>query len=326
MIEILSSGALNQVQDLGRSGHMQQGISRGGAMDGPALAIANLLVGNSVAVAGLEIGQFPFRIRFRQASRFACTGADSTVRLDGRVLPPWWSSLAKTGQTLVIEPPEHGVRSYLTFAGGVDVPLLLGSAATDNKGGFGGFQGRGLRRGDMLPIAPPTPAVVREGEYGCAPSRVAALWHRQPGDCIEVRAIPAAEYPLFTVRSRAAFCEQEWIVTPEANRTGYRLQGAEGELLELIRPVELLSHGILPGTVQVPPAGNPIVQMAEANTCGGYPKIAAVVATDLWKLAQAPSGARVKFSLITMDDAIADAKAATQWLAQLQSDLSVHRR
>lgn len=323
MMDILSSGVPNQVQDLGRKGHMQQGISRGGAMDSLAFAAANLLVGNSVGAAGIEIGLFPFRVRFRQATRFSYTGADGVARLDGRGLPPWWSAVAQPGQTLVIEPPRRGVRAYLAIAGGVGVPLCLGSASTDNKGGFGGFEGRGLRRGDVLAIDQPTPLPTRKGEYGCAPTEVTALWQQLQEGQVTLRAITAAEYPLFTARAQAAFCGQDWIVTREANRTGYHL---DGEPLELRQPVELLSHGILPGTVQVPPSGHPIVQMAEANTCGGYPKIAAVVSTDLWQLAQVPTGTRVRFALVTLDEAIAVERARQQFLDTLRTDLSMGAR
>ncbi|MBF5006910.1 5-oxoprolinase subunit C family protein [Diaphorobacter caeni] len=326
MIDILSSGALNQVQDLGRKGHMQQGISRGGAMDAPALAAANLLVDNPPTAAGLEIGMFPFRVRFRQTTRFACTGAHCVVRIDDRVLPPWWSAVAQPGQTLTIEPPLLGLRSYLAIAGGIDVPVLLGSASTDNKGSFGGFEGRGLRRGDALPVAAAASSVMQPREFGCVPARVAAFWQQLREGRVTLQAIAGAEYPLFTEQAQAAFCDQDWIVTREANRTGFRLDSASGERLELRHPVELLSHGILPGTVQVPPSGNPIVQMAEANTCGGYPKIATVNSADLWQLAQTPAGVSVRFSLTTLDKAIAEAQALQQWLVKLQADLSLLRR
>lgn len=303
MIEILSSGAANLIQDLGRRGYLDNGVSRGGAMDGMALALANAMVGNEAEMPGIEINMFPFRIRFQEETEFATTGADCTVLVDGHATAPWWRRTVKAGQTLVIEHPRRGARAYLAIGGGIDVDPVLGSGATDLKGGFGGFDGRGLKRGDVLK----TRARERRTNaspvgVGIVPKQLPSFMQELSAGRITVRALPAAEYECFTKSARSAFEQMDYEVTAEANRVGYRLNGPT---LALTSPVELLSHGIVPGTVQVPPSGLPIVQMAEANTCGGYPKIATVIEGDLWKLAQAPTGCRVRFALTDLESAVA---------------------
>lgn len=301
VIEILSNGAPNLIQDRGRKGHLGIGVSRGGAMDSMALSLANALAGNDEEAAGIEISLFPFRIRFQIDTCFAVTGADCIVRLDDDELAPWWGRLARAGQTLVIERPKRGARAYLAFAGGVDVDPIMGSRSTDLKGAFGGYQGRGLRRGDILKLNGYTIRQDRTAGLGAVPRELPAFWSELSAGVVAVRAIPAAEYEYFTKAARDALVRTDYEITPDANRVGYRLSG---ESLPLQSPRELLSHGIVAGTLQVPPSGQPIIQLAEANTCGGYPKIATVIDADLWKLAQAPIGCRIRFTLVDVDSAV----------------------
>ena len=129
------------------------------------------------------------------------------------------------------------------------------------------------------------------------PAGLPAFWRELASGCVTLRVLPAAQYAQFTAESRRILVEAAWQVTRDVNRQGYRLAGSEA--LRLAEPLELLSHGIVPGTVQVPPAGQPIIQLAEANTCGGYPKIATVIEPDLWRLGQVPSGCAVRFEPVT---------------------------
>lgn len=311
VLEIRSNGALNCVQDLGRAGWLAQGVSLGGAMDRPALALANALAGNPAGSAAVEISQFPFRARLLADATLAWTGADSAVSLDGEAHPPWWSLAARAGQTLVIAPPRRGTRVYLACGGGIDVPQVLGARATDLKAGFGGVGGRGLQRGDTLAVTGAGDASARA--FGLCPPERLRLFDELEQGVVTVAALAAAEYAAFTDQAREAFVQTHYTISSEANRTGYRLQGAA---LALSAPLELLSHGILPGTVQVPPDGQPIVQLADANTCGGYPRIATLIDSQLWRLAQAGPGMRLRFELL-------DADAA---LALLRSDALAHQR
>ena len=321
MIEVLSNGALNLVQDLGRSGHIALGVSGSGAMDVPALSMANWMVGNEASAAALEISIFPFRIRFEKAAHFACTGAVTSMALKQRCWPSWWSGVAEAGDVLTIPAPSQGLRAYLAFAGGIDVPLVLGSRATDLKGGFGGLQGRGLRKGDGLTLC------TSEGEradpshaFGIAPESRLRFAAELARGAVTVRVLAAAEHEHFDDAARHAFEHTEFRLTPDCNRQGYRLEGAA---LKTSQPLELLSHGLVPGTVQVPPSGQPIVQMAEANTCGGYPKIANVIQADLWRLAQLRPGQRVRFECVDHAEAVAALREQEREHARIRQGLAL---
>ncbi|MDX3926560.1 MAG: biotin-dependent carboxyltransferase family protein [Shinella sp.] len=323
MLEILSTGGVNCVQDLGRTGYLDVGVGRSGAMDRPALEAANGLLGNDANAAGLEISLFPFRLRFAADAAFALTGADCPASLDGRPLPGWWAKRAKAGDVLKLDLPRDGVRAYLAFAGGIDVPPVLGSRATDLKSGFGGLDGRGLKRGDRLSLCEPAVRIcLPDGGIGFDPTELRGGLP-PAGGLVRLRILPSAEFALFTAEARQRFFATEWTVTNDANRMGYRLAGPE---LALSRPLELFSHGIVPGTVQVPPSGQPIIQLAEANTCGGYPKIANVVEADLWKLAQAPVGARLRFEEVSLEAAVTAIARERAALADMKALAALARR
>ena len=301
MIEILSSGATNTVQDGGRHGYLNIGVSKAGAMDDHAYAAANLLVGNAPGDAVLEISIFPFRLRLHADMLVSVTGADCSARIDDVPLPPNWATTGRNGQVLTLSPPSMGARAYIGCAGGIDIPPVLGARSTDMKSGFGGHAGRGLQRGDRLPIgAPRRPHKLQTAEgMGILPYGDETL----PGGeerATDVRVIPAAEYDAFAKETQQTFWDTVWTVTNEANRMGYRLAGPA---LMPASPLELLSHGIVPGTIQVPPAGQPIIQLVDANTCGGYPKIGTVIASDLWKLAQTTVGGKISFVECNLDAA-----------------------
>ncbi len=302
MIEILSTGAVNSVQDRGRFGYLDVGVGRSGVMDAPALDVANLLVGNGPDAAGIEVSLFPFRLRFHVDGIFAVTGADCPATLNGRTLPSWWAMNARAGDSLIVGLPRKGARAVIAFAGGIEVPMVLGSRSTDLKTAFGGLEGRGLRRGDRLALGM---AAMRslpfEAGYGVDPLELTGPVDAST-DAVVVRVLPAAEHDLFEQDSLDRLYGAEWTITNDANRMGYRLSGPE---LRLARKLELFSHGIMPGTVQVPPSGQPIIQLAEANTCGGYPKFATVIEADLFRLAQAPVGMKIRFVGVNREEAVA---------------------
>ncbi|WP_192246574.1 5-oxoprolinase subunit C family protein [Mesorhizobium silamurunense] len=318
MIEILTTGLPNTVQDLGRPGYLALGISHGGAMDSQALAFANLMLGNDPSAAGIEVALYPFRLKAHVDISLAITGADCPITVGGRLCPPWWATNIRAGEMLVLEAPRAGARSYIAFAGGLDLPPVMGSRATDAKSGFGGFGGRGLSRGDRLRLD--------TAECTLPPGGLGLALEERRATCngaacpIELRVLPAAEFDAFTPEAHAAFTGSEWRITSDANRMGYRLSG---ETLSLVSPLELLSHGIVPGTVQVPPSGQPIIQLADANTCGGYPKIVTVIEADLWRLAQAPVGARLRFLPVSIEAATEALRTARQRLDEFLAARSI---
>lgn len=317
MLEVLSHGGLNSVQDAGRQGLLADGIASGGAMDALALRLGNLLLGNDPRMAAIEVVIFPFKLRVTADTWLAVAGADADATLDKRAIGPLWAFQAKAGQVLTLRPPRRGSRAYVCVAGGVDVPIVLGARATDLKTGFGGHQGRGLAPGDILRTGQPPAGGP------CDQGLSLALDLPERGALIDIRVLPGGEWDAFTAQAQAAFTREPWRVTQDSNRMGMRL---EGERLDLKNTLEMMSHGILPGTVQVPPAGQPIIQLVEANTCGGYPKIAHVVDADLWLLAQAPIGAALRF--VPVDLAAQRAAVAEQegWIDGISQALTQHYR
>lgn len=324
MIEILSTAPLNSIQDLGRGGLLDAGVGRGGAMDRHALEMGNALLGNPRGDAGIEMVLFPFRLRFHVETAFAITGATASATLDGRPVPPNWALRVRSGQDLVIAAPTHGARAYLSFLGGIDVPEVLGSRATDQKGGFGGINGRGFIRGDRLDLAAsPIPSSAFAAGFGASASEMGTVRVEGGTAVVELRVLPAAEFDDFTDEARHDLTAAPWLVTTDSNRMGYRLSGAP---LKLKSPLELFSHGLVPGTVQVPPAGQPMIQLADANTCGGYPKIATVIEADLWRLAQAPIGSHLRFVETDRKAAVEAMRRQAQALADLRSTAALLRK
>jgi len=315
VIEVLTTGLPNTIQDLGRPGYLNIGIGRSGAMDRVALEVGNILLGNCAECAGIEVALFPFKLRFLSNVAFSITGAGSVATLDDEPLPPYWTRVARSGQTLHLAPSTGGARAYITFAGGVDVPSVLSSRSTDLKGRFGGLDGRGLKRGDRLSLGSACTeevVAVPTAGFGAASPLLQNFLETTDSNVTIVRVLPGAERNEFTDEVHSSFFTSAWLVTKDANRTGYRLNGPS---LPLKRPIELFSHGIVPGTIQVPPSGQPIIQLADANTCGGYPKIANVIEADLWRLAQTRVGGRIRFQEVGRDAAIA---AQREQAAQLR--------
>ena len=322
MIEVLSSSALATVQDLGRTGSLRWGVGTSGAMDKLALAAGNLMLGNDADAAAIEVPVFPFKLRFGQDCAFALTGADCAARLDAQPLMPWWAHQARAGQVLTLGLPQGGAqrgsRAMVCLAGGVDVPVVLGSRSTQLRGAFGGHEGRALRRGDVLRAAGAGQACATG--FGLVPP--ALTLPLQVDGVPAVRVLPAAEYPGFEEASRAAFWAGEWKITAQSDRYGYRLAG---EALRPLAPMEMRSHGIVPGVIQVPHSGQPIIQMRDAQPSGGYPKFGTVIEADLWRLGQAPIGSRIRFVETTWDEAVAALDEVQAWLDKVERLVELHR-
>jgi biotin-dependent carboxylase-like uncharacterized protein len=337
MIEILVAGALATVQDLGRREGLRWGVGTSGAMDPLALAAGNLLVGNEEDAAAVEVPVFPFRVRFLAECAFALTGADCAATLDGLPLLPWWAQLSRPGQVLDLRPPRRGAwpasRAYLCMAGGVDVPRVLNSRSTQLRGAFGGHFGRALRGGDTLQVPASTSASTSASASTAASTaapRPDAVGLLAPALSLPleadgfpaVRVLPAAEYERYTAASREAFWTTAWKITAQSDRYGYRLAGPP---LETTAATEMRSHGIVPGVIQVPPGGQPIVQMRDAQPSGGYPKIGTVIEADLWRLGQAPIGSRVRFIETSWNEAIDALEEVRAWLDEARRLLDLHR-
>ena len=312
MIEILAPSGHATVQDLGRLGHRHVGIGSSGAMDGLALSIGNLMLGNAPGAAGIECPGVPVCMRFLKDTAFAITGADPGATLSGRPIPRDWRDFARTGDELCLGHARRGVYSYVTVAGGVDVPPVLGSRSTHVRGVFGGFHGRVLQPGDQLPIGR---SDAGEASFGVvAPEEALQIDMGEDGSTI-VRVLPAAEYEAFSPGSQHDLWSTSWKISAQSNRAGYRLNGPS---LSLAQPIEMRSHGLVPGVIQGPAGGQPIIQLADAYTAGGYPKIGVVIEPDLWRIAQTPLGGSLRFRRCTHAEGLAAHDAMQSHLGHIQ--------
>ena len=322
MIEVISTGALATVQDLGRVGALNLGVGTSGAMDPMALTAGNILLGNADDAAGIELPILPFVVRFTMPAMFAITGADCAATLDNAPVLPWWVVRAEAGQILTLNTPSpharwRAARAYLCLAGGIDVPVQLGSRSTQLRGAFGGLDGRPLRAGDRLRCGESAPV---RADIGITPP-VFDLGVEVDG-LPALRVLPAAEFDDYTPHAHEVLWSSPWKITAQSDRYDYRLAGAA---LTPLRPLEMRSHGIVPGVIQVPPNGQPIIQMRDAQPSGGYPKIGTVIEADLWRLGQAPVGSSIRFLHCTWAEALAASEANDRWLANLRRLAGLHR-
>jgi biotin-dependent carboxylase-like uncharacterized protein len=268
-------------------------------MDRLALALGNVLLGNDEGAAGIEVPLPPLHLRFETDLSFAVTGAQCATELDGEPLPPYWARHARAGQELRLGHARSGSYAYVTVKDGIDIPMVLGARSTHLRGGFGGLDGRPLKRCDRIAVVGSLAPLPQHG-LGVVP--LPPIDAPDAGDAIAVRVLPAGEYDLYAREARELFWKTLWKVTPQCNRTGYRLDGPG---LKMTVPAEMRSHGIVPGTIQVPTGGAPIIQLADAATMGGYPKIGTVVEADLWRMAQVRPGQKLKFVRVDYEEAVA---------------------
>lgn len=314
-MEILSVSGPASIEDLGRFDQYRFGVGTSGAMDDVALRAGNILLGNDENAAAVEIPMMPFRLRFDRNIAFALTGAAVEAEIAGRAIPPWWRSYAHAGDILNIKAMSHGARSYLAVSGGIDVPMVLGSRSTQFRGEFGGLHGRSLPVGDILPCAASNAAI---DELGIEPAGITLARLNAAADETIVRVIVAGEYEAFDATAQDLFWSSSWAITPQSNRYGYRLQGPA---VKPKAPVEKRSHGIVPGVIQIPPNGQPIIQMRDAQTSGGDPKIATVIEVDLWRVGQARLGGKLRFEQTAYTDALAAEDEMSAYLDRLRTNM-----
>ncbi len=327
-LRVLRPGLLTTVQDLGRWGRQQYGVIVAGAMDRLALRVANLLVGNDENAAAIEMTLVGPELEFKEDALIALCGADLSATVDGMAVPTWRPVVVRAGSTLAFGKPVSGCRAYLALAGGVDVPLVMGSRSTYLRARVGGYQGRPLQAGDTLMAGPISETSAKRrnrllADDPASPIR-APRWFAGP-DLANyaanpvVRVIPGSEFAWLAAESREQLFSAEFTVTPKSDRMGYRLAGPK--LAFRVRR-ELLSEAVCPGTIQAPPDGQLIVLMADCATTGGYPKVAHVVTVDLPVVAQAQPGATLRFQPITPEEAQAlivareaDIQKIRHWIA-----------
>jgi biotin-dependent carboxylase-like uncharacterized protein len=278
-LRVVRSGALTTVQDAGRRGVAHLGVPRAGALDRPAMELANRLVGNEPGAAVLETTLDGVGFVLDTDRRVAVTGAPAPVTIAARPAAFGLAVLARAGELVEVGRADAGVRSYVAVGGGLDVAVVLGSRSSDVLAGIGPEP---LRAGASLPLG---------DVVGRVPA-VDFVPYSPPAAVLHLRCVLGPRDDELTAASLELLASASWTVSPDSNRIGLRLQGPR---LERARRRELASEGVVDGSIQVPPDGQPVLFLADHPTTGGYPVVAVVPEPDIWRCAQARPGTAVQF-------------------------------
>jgi antagonist of KipI len=307
---VRKAGLFTTVQDLGRSGLLGYGVPFCGGMDQFSLVAANLIVGNEPGCACLETTIVGPALEALRETQLAVTGAECFPRVNAENVSMWRTLSLEKGDVLSFGSVRSGCRAYLSVRGGVDVPVVLGSRSTFVRGGFGGLGGRVLRNGDVI------------GCFEAAPLRTEFSFPEKLlpsfADCVEARVVLGPQEDMFTETGMSAFLSGLFRITSEADRMGYRLDGPR---VTHRKSADIVSDALLPGAVQVPQDGRPIVVMRDAQTTGGYSKVGVVISPDLSVLGQAKPGGSVRFSKVSVDEAQQRSREFLKLLNSLSSML-----
>lgn len=287
-LQVMSSGMLSLIQDLGRYGVARHGLSAGGPADLHAHCWANQLLDNPSNASVLEITMGNASFLALDDILMSLTGADTNPHVDGEPMATWRSFLLRKGQTLKLGYAKTGFRCYLAVAGGFDTPKVFGSSATvvrNQLGGVGDEPGRALQKGDLLPAS-------RSYTNGDKPFNwVPRLFIPKYSDEVSLSVIESYQSHLFSRQAKRTFYANRYQISDKSDRMGIRLQG---------EPVQMdlsgvISEGITYGSIQFPSNGQPIILLNDRQTLGGYPKIGCVSRMSLMKLAQARPGSTIHF-------------------------------
>ena len=319
MLRVIKPGLATTVQDLGRPGHYHLGIPISGAMDRMALRSANLLVGNDEGAAALEAVFIGPELAFERDGVIAVTGADMPVKIDGVEQPSWTALAVKAGQVLSFGFLKAGARIYIAVAGGIDVPLVLGSRSTYLIGAMGGHQGRAIQVGDVLPVG-----VARPLKLGAS---VPPALRRRFGMPVELRVLPGIYLHRITASALDHFFEDPWKVASEADRMGYRFRG--GRPMEFVPreppfgagadPSNIVDSAYAYGSIQIPGGLEPIILHRDAVSAGGYFSIGAVISVDMDLIGQMQPNTPTRFVKVDMATALAARGERAAWMNQVRA-------
>lgn len=290
-IRVLDPGAQTTIQDLGRPGHLRYGIPSSGPVDPATFVLANRLVGNVDGAAGLECTVLGPRFEVRATCAIAVTGADMPVTVNGQEAPAWTTLPLQAGDVVKLGPARAGVRAYVAFSGGIDVPEVLGSRSTYLRGRLGGLEGRALRKEDVLTVFPSPRPPVRRLPPDARP---------ELGAETDIRVVLWPQDDRFTREGIEALLTGPYEMLPQSDRMGARLRGPR---ILHTRGHDIISDGIALGSIQVPGDGQPIVLLVDRQSTGGYTKVATVCSFDIGRLGQVKPGQRVRFRAVTLAEA-----------------------
>lgn len=292
-IKITSGGFMTTIQDMGRYGFQETGMAVSGVMDQRSAALANILVGNDENEAVIEVTMMGPMIEFTEDTVISITGGDLGAKLNGDPFPRYEAVSVKSKDTLSFQGMFSGSRAYIAFAGGLDVPVVMGSKSTNLKSKIGGFEGRKLGTGDVIGFAAPKAALPNMKKRKLEPEDFTARSHK-------LRVVMGPQDDCFTERGIQTFLSSTYTISNEYDRMGCRM---EGEKIEHKDGGDIITDGISFGAVQIPSHGNPIVMMADHQTTGGYTKIANVISVDLPVLAQCMPGFKISFEKVDIEEA-----------------------
>jgi antagonist of KipI len=304
-IRVIQPGLLTTVQDLGRYRYSHLGISSGGAADRLAMRIANLLVGNPENAATLEMTLTGGTLEFDEGSIVALAGGVCDCRIAGKTAPTWQAVGVSAGEVLLCGGLKTGARLYLAVQGGFDTRPIMGSASTSLAGNFGGIEGRGLRKDDLLGVRKGSHSRVRT----LKPGILDALYSRGP-----IRVTRGAQHDWFDAEAFDTLLCSSYTVSEESNRSGLRLQG---EPIPSRVGTQLLTEGVSLGAIQVPHNGQPIILFVDQQTTGGYPKIANVISADMHRVGQLRPREPVRFAEVTIPEAVRLLREREEWLKHI---------
>ena len=292
-IRILNGGFLTTVQDMGRYGSQETGMAVSGVMDTRAAALADILVGNDENEAVLEVTMMGPIMEFTEDELIAVTGGDLGVKVDGNPLPRYEAVLIKAGQTVSFGGMYGGSRAYMAFAGGLDVPVVMGSRSTNLKAKIGGIEGRKLGAGDEIGFRSPKTWLPNMAARKLLLPELFSREHT-------LRVVMGPQDDCFTEEGISTFLGSAYTISNEYDRMGCRM---EGPVIAHKNGGDIITDGISFGAVQVPSHGQPIVMMADHQTTGGYTKIAGIISADLPKAAQLKPGCKVNFQQVSVEEA-----------------------
>lgn len=306
MIEIITPGLLTTVQDFGRVGVMKNGFTQNGAMDRYSMTVANRLCGNCDSAPVLEMTVLGVTARFTQDTVVCVSGADFGAKINDKPIKRNKAYKINNGDILSMGTAKSGMRAYLAVAGGIVGEYVFGSASTNLKFAFGGHFGKKLQSGDVLSIG-----------TGAFPLGEIDKWEIPESEYskdAQLRVVLGPQNEMFTDEDIRLFLSQEYEVTAQSDRMGIRLSG---EPLKSKNGMDIISDGIVFGSVQVPNSGEPIILMADHQTTGGYAKIATVISVDLPRASQLSAGNTVRFKSITVEEAEQEAKKQKRFFDNL---------
>ena len=319
-MHVIAPGPRTTIQDKGRLGYQNSGFAPSGFIDRVASRMANALVDNEDGEAVVEFCLIGPTLYFDETVNLAVCGGDFSIDVDGEIYPANEAVHVPAGAKVSIRTGQVGLYGSLAVAGGLDVPVVMGSRSTNLRCGIGGWHGRALQAGDVIPLRHPEKG-KKDLSWRWVPQR--RLVRPEDPDVTKIRVIPGPQEDMFTEKGIRTFYESEYTVTARSDRMGYRLSGPQ---VESLGGYDILSDGIVNGSVQISGTGEPIVMMADRQTTGGYAKIASVINVDIPLFAQLRPGQVVQFEQCTVQEAQRLARASGDAWREHRRMLDARRR